>query len=420
MSVRREVVSLSQLLRRNENASSNRGTGRAPPLPLQTSRHKAKAPLSAGHNRNVGVRQTHSAPITERPSSSGYQPMSFTQCVRGANHAASSQSEFGMSSQTSSGLLAPSQEVYEAESEQLSSMTSMSQSSFSQTQSQNLLGSSQDDQLHCLQQWQAQQVPPPTPPAAFHCNGSEKLRELEQSLIKAFAEQTRQQQELIARLASPIKKSVEEIKAKLATSSEDQQQQRLAIGELEKRIGNMAESVTELRQQSLSSKAASEETRATVANEAEAVKAALAELHARVETVEGNVNSCSGLVSRVLEAEATKHEALLSAVAASSCTCPKEAEPAEDSLDAERSRKRRRSPHLLDPAEANPAGYTLSSSPNGPLSHMTRARPSPRYAVGSRAWHGSEDDEADDGGLHLVLRRIERLRAKRRSYQHDL
>lgn len=37
--------------------------------------------------------------------------------------------------------------VYDPECEQLSAITSMSQSSFSQTQSQNLLGSSQDDQV---------------------------------------------------------------------------------------------------------------------------------------------------------------------------------------------------------------------------------------------------------------------------------
>jgi hypothetical protein len=36
------------------------------------------------------------------------------------------------------------------ESEQLSAMTSMSQSSFSQSQSQNLLGSSQDEQVNVV------------------------------------------------------------------------------------------------------------------------------------------------------------------------------------------------------------------------------------------------------------------------------
>ncbi|KAE9034190.1 hypothetical protein PR003_g8534 [Phytophthora rubi] len=231
MSVRREVVTLSQLLRRNDNSSSRRGAGRAPPLPLQRSR-----------------RQSNSTPFTGTPATPRQQPLSFTQQLRDANRISSSQPEVGASSQTSSAAL--SQEVYDPEGEQLSAMTSMSQSSFSQTQSQNLLGSSQDDHLHRLQQWQAQHAPSPVLPPPAH---SEKLQELEKNLTQAFIEQTyqqkQQQQEVMKLFARPIQKSVEEVKGKLATTSDDLKQQRTSLAELADGVKGVAKSVTDLRQQ---------------------------------------------------------------------------------------------------------------------------------------------------------------------------
>ncbi|KAF1779557.1 hypothetical protein GQ600_3613 [Phytophthora cactorum] len=399
--------------------------------------------------KDRGSEQAQSAPFTEKPATSGYHPPSFTQRVL------TSQSDVGVSSQASSGFPVLSQEgsascgytgelvslvimltgwvVYDPGSEQFSAMTSMSQSSFSQPQSQNLLGSSQDDQLHPLQRWQAEQALP-APKSPVRCNGSEKLQELEQNLTKAFVEQTceqkHQQQELLMQFASPIKKSLAEVKGQLATSCESQQQQRVAIGGLEKGICNIAESVTELRQQvfalpkltschyqqSLSNKAVCEETRTAVTNETAAVKAALTELQAKVKTVESSVKSCSGLVAHALGAEATKHNELLSAVAASSCTCPKQTVIAEDSSDADiASKKRRRSPHRHEVAERNSGCFTSPAAMPAP---RTKARSSPHCGVGSRLRYGGEDDEIGDEGLCLALQRIETLRAKRRHYQY--
>ncbi|KAH7459321.1 uncharacterized protein KRP23_15257 [Phytophthora ramorum] len=93
MSVRHEVVTLSQLLRRNENSNSRRAAGRAPSLPLQG---------SAGH-RTAG-RQSTSVPLTERPATSRYQPLTFTERVRDASRLSTSQPEGGASSQTSGGF----------------------------------------------------------------------------------------------------------------------------------------------------------------------------------------------------------------------------------------------------------------------------------------------------------------------------
>ncbi|RMX66242.1 hypothetical protein KXD40_008934 [Peronospora effusa] len=97
MSVRREVVSLSQLLRRNENSNPRRGPGHAPPLPLQTSRR-----LSSGY-KSIEGRPTNSAPLTERPASSRHSPL-FTQCVGDANRASTSQPESSQTNGEFSGL----------------------------------------------------------------------------------------------------------------------------------------------------------------------------------------------------------------------------------------------------------------------------------------------------------------------------
>ncbi|KAE9030053.1 hypothetical protein PF005_g1295 [Phytophthora fragariae] len=401
MSVRREVVTLSQLLRRNENPSSRRGAGRAPPLPLQRSR-----------------RQPNSAPFTGIPATPTQQPLSFTQQLRDANRVSSSQPEIGASSQTSSAAL--SQEVvYDPECEQLSAMTSMSQSSFSQTLSQNLLGSSQDDHLQRLQQWQAQHALPPVPPPA-HPNHSEKLLELEKNLTQAFIEhayqQKQQQQEVMERFARPIKNSVEEVKEKLGTTSDDLKQQKNSLADLADSVKGVAKSVTDLRQQNLENSAACEETRKAVVTEAAAVKAALTELQARIDTVEGSVVTCSDRVSRVLEGERSEHEALLSAIAASSCNCPEEGLPDVKSAESasgsgQTTGKRRRSPQRCEEAERKPA---RSPSIDG-SSPRVRARSSPRYEVDISVW---QEDEADSRGLHHALERIESLRSKRRSYQY--
>ncbi|OWZ23762.1 hypothetical protein PHMEG_0001289 [Phytophthora megakarya] len=287
----------------------------------------------------------------------------------------------------------------------------MSQSSFSQTQSQNLLGSSQDSQLDRLRYWQAQQ---PIPPSSVCCDGKEKLQDLEQNLTKAFVEHTReqkeQQHELLVRAVGPIKKSIEKIEAKLAATSGDHQQHTVVIGELVKGVDSVVSAVSELRQQNLTNKSVYKETQTTVINEATAMKAALTELQSRVETVEGSVKSCSVLVSQVLEAGATKHIALLSAISASSC--PKRAMPAEDSSDDEQAaRKRRR--HELD--EVQPTNYASCSSSDVP---RTRTCSPPHNEVGNiNTWHDSEDDEMDDAGLYHALNRIEALRAKRRNHQ---
>ncbi|EEY53010.1 uncharacterized protein PITG_19879 [Phytophthora infestans T30-4] len=329
--------------------------------------------------------------------------------------------------------------MYAPESDEFSAITSMSQSSFSQPQSQNLLGS-QDGQLHRVQQWQAERVPP-APKSPARCNGEEKLLKLEQALTKAFVEQTReqkhQQQRLLEQLTNPIKKSLEDAHAKLASSCESQQQQKVAAKELEKGICAMTESITALRQKvfellarslwleltmpfsNVQSKSACAKIRTAVVDETAAVKAALTELHARIETVEGSVRSYSDLVTQVLKVEATKHDTLLSAVAASSCTCPKElTSPTIHSRGADTTdRKRRRSSCFYEMADINPGSFTPPAARPPP---RTKTYSSPRFDIGTRPCYGSENDESRDEELHFALRRIETLRAKRRQHQHDL
>ncbi|CAH0475111.1 unnamed protein product [Peronospora belbahrii] len=230
---------------------------------------------------------------------------------------------------------------YDAESVQLSAMTSMSQSSFSQAQSQNLLGSSQDDQ-----QWQTQQALPSFPPSPVRCNGNEKLQEVERNLNKAFVEQTQaqkqQQERLVTQIASPISKSMEEIKKQLVTSGEGQQKQEAVIGVLAKGIDNVTATVSELREQSRSNKATCQETRTAMVTEVAAVNAALTRLQARVDSVEGGVKVCSGHVTQVLEVIGTTHEALLSAISASSCNCPQDATQVNALSSAERATKKKK------------------------------------------------------------------------------
>ncbi|CAH0513294.1 unnamed protein product [Peronospora belbahrii] len=284
-------------------------------------------------------------------------------------------------------------------------MTSMSQSSFSQAQSQNLLGSSQDDQLHRIQQWQTQQALPSFPPSPVRCNGNEKLQEVERNLNKAFVEQTQaqkqQQERLVTQIASPISKSMEEIKKQLVTSGEGQQKQEAVIGVLAKGIDNVTATVSELREQSRSNKATCQETRTAMVTEVAAVNAALTRLQARVDSVEGGVKVCSGHVTQVLEVIGTTHEALLSAISASSCNCPQDATQVNALSSAERATKKRR--HNLsqpDLTETKTSRYVLTSIAESPT------RP-------------SAESPMQSGSLHLALQRIEALRAKRRSYLHD-
>jgi hypothetical protein len=89
--------------------SSRRVTGHAPPLPLQTSTRRARTPLPAA-GVDAGGRQTSATPSTERPLTSRYQPLSFTQRVRDASRVSTSQSDAGVSSQTSTGPRMLSQE----------------------------------------------------------------------------------------------------------------------------------------------------------------------------------------------------------------------------------------------------------------------------------------------------------------------
>ncbi|KAG7385387.1 hypothetical protein PHYBOEH_009074 [Phytophthora boehmeriae] len=173
MSVRREVVSLSQLLRRGDNPKARRGTtaSRMPPLPLQTSARRTAPPSAAEQKRA-------SAPFIERSSaqkSSRYQPQSLARRPRSESRLENSQPEVQTASHSRKAYMPLSQEgksaedtaavgakgkelmdlaVYDGEGEDVSVVTSLSQSSFSQPPSQNLLASSQDDQLYRLQQWQ--------------------------------------------------------------------------------------------------------------------------------------------------------------------------------------------------------------------------------------------------------------------------
>ncbi|GMF18318.1 unnamed protein product [Phytophthora fragariaefolia] len=279
----------------------------------------------------------------------------------------------------------------------------------SQSQSQNLLGSSQDDH------WQAQHVQPAAPPAALDYN--EKLQELEKSITQAFAEQIcqqkQQQQELMAQLASPIEKAIQDIKEKLTVRSDDTKQQNTSIAEIAHNVKVVNASVIDLHEQNLKSKTAYEENQQAVVSESAAVKEALTELQVRVEIVEGCVKSCSDKVSRILEEEASKHEELLSVVAATSCNCAQEnfSQVAESySGPGQITGKRKRSPHRSNASEKKSAHYASSASADGP-SPRTITRSSPGYEVDSSIW---SEDEANSIDLHIVFERIQDLGSKRR------
>lgn len=379
-------------------------------MPLQTSRRKAEAPLSAGH-KTVEVGNDQMALFAENPTSLESRPAISSQRGLDASRVVRPQPDFGGSFQRRNDLPAISQEVFEGESEQMSAMTSMSQSSFPQTQSQNLLGPSQDDQLYRLQKWQAEQAIPTFKSPAI-CDGTEKLQQLETSLTKAFVAQTReqmhQQKDLLAHLLSPIEKSIVEVKAELEIGHESQQMHLVAIKELDKSITSMTDLVTTLYQQSFGNIAANEKARMAKINESNAVNTALSELQAKMESVEGDVKSCSSLVAQVVREDSKKHEALLSAFTNSSCICRKDTRHAKyvsasDALP----RKRRRSSYRQIMAEGCFASPTLA--------HLG-ARPN---NTGDGPWADFKISEMEDEGLVIALQRIERLRSKRRRYNAD-
>jgi hypothetical protein len=168
--------------------------------------------------------------------------------------------------------------------------------------------------------------------------------------------------------------------------------------------------------QSLSNKATCEETCKSMTNEAAAVKAALTELQARVGTVEGSVQSCSEMILRIHEGEETKHEGLLSAVAAASCKCPTAVAPPEEYADTNQgNRKRKRSPQRCSTAERPPifSGSTAESP------RRTGTRFHPRYELHDSDLEDQDDATPNHEGLHHALERIQALRAKRRNYQYD-
>ncbi|KAI9919991.1 hypothetical protein PsorP6_016036 [Peronosclerospora sorghi] len=269
MALPREVVSLSQLLRRNEKSSARPRIGTAPPLPLQTSRRRVQPqPSRLPPSFTECVRDANRV----QPQSSRLPP-SFTESVRDANRVQPDGSQPGVALELSqkgniktaslreaNNSLQCVDTAYEAESEQLSALTSISQSSFSQTQSQNLLGSSQetkvmDDELQTLRQAQLWEALPSAPKSPVRCNGSEILQDLNQNFTKAIAEQIReqkqQQRQLMLQFASPMKKSVEQIRTDLVTCKKDHQSQVKAIGELAKTINKVTSAVSELQKQVL-------------------------------------------------------------------------------------------------------------------------------------------------------------------------
>ncbi|CEG43738.1 uncharacterized protein PHALS_14031 [Plasmopara halstedii] len=284
MSVRREVVSLSQLLRRNEKAHSSRGNSHMTSLPLVSSRRKAEAMLSA--EKKIA-------------------PVAYSQRVLDASRVVTPQPELGVSIYGSNDLTALSHEVYEAESEKSCAMTSMSQSSISQSQSQNLLGPSQDNQIHRLQQLQTLQAlsTHQSPP---RCDSSGKLQEISSNLTQAFVAQNHgqnnQQKEILTQFVNQIKNMIMDFKAT------GQEQQLIELKKIETSISNMAESVTELRQQGFG---ACEKKQMATTDDISVIKAAMLALQAKVEIVEGGVSSCSGLLKQIIGAESRKYEEFL-------------------------------------------------------------------------------------------------------------
>ncbi|KAG1687040.1 hypothetical protein DVH05_005661 [Phytophthora capsici] len=213
------------------------------------------------------------------------------------------------------------------------------------------------------------------------------------------------------RLVSPVKRSVEGIKAKLVTSGEAQQQLGAAIEKLTQRVDR-------LRQQSLNNNSAGQETHKVVASEAAEVKAALRRLQEKVETVEGSVKSCSSLILKAHQSEAAKQDTLLSAVAASSCKCVEDSMRAGDFPDTDRTmRKRQRGSSHDNAADGEQASYILFSPVQRP---PTRARTqSPQHdAAGVTVSYGSDDDDIAGRSLNVSLKRIQNLLEKRREYLH--
>ena len=147
-----------------------------------------------------------------------------------------------------------------------------------------------------------------------------------------------------------------------------------------------------------------------VMNETAGVKAVLTSLQARFETVEASVKSCPGLVAQVREDAGTKYDALLSAVAASACSCTQEVTPVEAPVSAERpSRKRKRS---VEARETDSRSYTLASLLCSPLCQSPVQY---RDDDDDEVWRDKEASGMQCTSLQGALQQIEALRARRRS-----
>ncbi|TDH67463.1 hypothetical protein CCR75_007846 [Bremia lactucae] len=427
MSFRREVVSLSQLLRRNNsswacldsNRASRQGIRCAPPLPLQTSRPKAEMTSSAD-SKVVTARQARSTSIAEILPNYSYEPVSFTHQMAESSHVFTRQAELGAASQASTDIPALSQEgnkfcsgliltgwiVYEGESQQLSAITSMSQSSFSETPSQNLLAVSHDDQNHGHQQWQTEQTPSARI-SPSRCCDNENVQKIKLSITEALVEHSRehlhQQKELLTRFDSSINASVVGINARIEKSDALQEQQAVVLTELRRGLSDMAESVAELRKQVTDAITASEKARLTVETETAAVKAAITELQEKVKGVENSVMSCSSLVTTFFMAKPTKHDEVLSTQVASICDCSKRTIVTGDaSVNGKVSKKRRRNSCKI-----------VARCGTSSATDKVHAHESDLYDIGYILSDSTEEDKSDDRGLLLALRRIENLRAKR-------
>ncbi|KAL7690256.1 hypothetical protein Plhal304r1_c012g0044881 [Plasmopara halstedii] len=349
-------------------------------LPLVSSRRKAEAMLSA--EKKIA-------------------PVAYSQRVLDASRVVTPQPELGVSIYGSNDLTALSHEVYEAESEKSCAMTSMSQSSISQSQSQNLLGPSQDNQvIHRLQQLQTLQAlsTHQSPP---RCDSSGKLQEISSNLTQAFVAQNHgqnnQQKEILTQFVNQIKNMIMDFKAT------GQEQQLIELKKIETSISNMAESVTELRQQGFG---ACEKKQMATTDDISVIKAAMLALQAKVEIVEGGVSSCSGLLKQIIGAESRKYEEFLLAVSDSACICRSDTDVARNSsvVDTVSWKKIRSSSRQLI------ADSTLKQS-----AHTNTRINKKRY----RPWDTEICERMmDNGSLAIAFQHIEQLRAQRRKIRH--
>lgn len=151
-------------------------------------------------------------------------------------------------------------------------------------------------------------------------------------------------------------------------------------------------------------------------SETAGVKAVLTSLQARVETVAGSVKSCSGLVAQVREDAGTKHAALLSAVAASTCTCTQEAVPVDAHVSAEGESRKRKWTAEAHEQDAS-GGYTLAALLGSPVFQSpAQCRDNDDDGIDDdEVWRDKGTSETSYSSLQGALQQIEALRARRRS-----